>query len=100
MGDAAHRLRRSAHNLGNALDLTADARHGPNLDVLVADLVRQMRANPGGGRLRLIIWNRTLWSAPWNKGRRYFGVNPHTSHAHLEVKPELRGVARAWTVRG
>lgn len=100
MGDAAHRLRRSAHNSGNALDVTYDPVNGPNLDRLVASFCDQMRANPGG-RLRLIIWRRRIYSAGdlW-RGRKYIGLNPHTSHVHLEVRPALRGEARSWRVDG
>lgn len=98
MGDRAHRLRRSAHNLGDALDVTNDPKNGPDLARLVAELCRQMRANPGG-RLQLMIFQRRLYSARdlW-RGRRYVGVNPHTSHAHIEVRHELRHVARRWSL--
>lgn len=98
MGDAAHRRRRSAHNLGDALDVTHDPVNGPNLDVLVDDLCRQMRANPTGGRLQLIIWRRRIYSAPSWAGRRYLGVNGHTSHAHVEVRHSHRGEARSWSL--
>lgn len=100
MGDASHRLRRSAHNDGNALDVTADPRNGPNLQVMVDDFCRQMRANPNG-RLQLMIFNRRIYSVRdgW-RGRTYLGVNPHRSHAHIEVRRSHRGIARHWSVRG
>jgi hypothetical protein len=100
MGDAAHRRRRSAHNLGNALDVTADAVHGPQLLRLVESFAAQMRSNPVGGRLKLMIFDRRIWSGPSWQPRRYFGVNAHRTHAHLEVRPELRYVTRPWSLPG
>jgi hypothetical protein len=100
MGDAAHRLRKSAHNQGNALDVPAGIPGGPDVGAMVEDLCRQMRANPGG-RLALIIYRRRKYRARdlW-RGVTYLGVNPHTSHAHIEVKPQLRGITRRWSLRG
>ena len=96
MGDRAHRLRRSAHNSGNALDVTNDPRSGPDLERLVLELARQMASSPGSGRLRLMIFRRRIWSGPAWKPVRYYGVNPHESHAHIEVRPALRGITRPW----
>jgi len=98
MGDAAHKLRRSAHNLGDAFDVTEDFANGPNLPVLVAELCRQMRANPDG-RLALIIYERRKYRARdgW-RGVRYLGPNPHTLHAHLEVRHSHRAIVRPWTL--
>jgi hypothetical protein len=99
MGDARHRLRPSAHNRGDALDVTNSPR-GPNLHVLTEDLRRQMLAAPAG-RLRLIIFNGRICSArhEW-RWRRYWGRNPHRTHAHFEVEPSRRALTRMWTLRG
>ncbi len=99
MGDARHRLRPSAHNRGDAFDVTNSPR-GPNLHVLTEDLRRQMLTAPAG-RLALIIFDRRICSARhgW-RWRRYWGSNPHTTHAHIEVDPILRAVTRTWSLRG
>ncbi len=100
MGDAAHRRRRSSHNEGNALDLTLDLAAGPNLELLVRNLADQMRRYPTG-RLHLIIFDRLIagegnhWT--WSP---YRGPNPHTTHAHIELRPEMRNVTRPWSLTG
>lgn len=39
------------------------------------------------GRLKYIIFNRTIWSATYNwTARPYDGVNPHTEHAHFSLR--------------
>jgi hypothetical protein len=96
MGDAAHRARKSAHNEGNAYDLTVDPLNGPDVGGIVQGFCRQMRANPDG-RLRLMIFRRRIYSARdgW-QGRPYFGINPHDRHAHIEVEPRHRDEVRPW----
>jgi len=100
LADRRHRLLKSDHNQGNAIDITRDDEHGPDLEVLVQEFRRQMVAYPAG-RLAYLIYNGRIASR--SDGfvlRRYRGPNPHTGHAHLSIRPELRGIERRWTVKG
>ena len=94
IGDAAHASRSSDHNPwvkdGNigvvtAMDITNDIAHGCDAQQLVDALVASR--DP---RIKYIIWNRKIVNSriqPW-VWRNYTGVNPHTKHFHLSVKPE------------
>ena len=94
IGDAAHASRSSDHNPwvkdGNigvvtAMDITNDIAHGCDAQALVDALVASR--DP---RIKYIIWNRKKINSriqPW-VWRNYTGVNPHTKHFHLSVKPE------------
>lgn len=93
IGDAAHASRSSDHNpwviesgvgVVTAIDITNDATHGCNAQALVDALVRHR--DP---RIKYIIWNSKIVSSsvqPWI-WRTYNGVNPHSHHFHLSVKP-------------
>lgn len=94
IGDAAHASRTSDHNPwvkdGNigvvtAMDITHDILHGCDAQALVDALV-----NSRDPRIKYIIWNRKKINSrvqPW-VWRNYTGVNPHTKHFHLSVRPE------------
>ncbi len=97
MGDVGHNARTSDHNLGNAIDLTNSPAGGFSVRFL-AELFRvQMKANPIGGRLSYIIFDRRICSAPRNwEWRSYHGVNPHLTHAHFSIKATHRMIVRPW----
>jgi hypothetical protein len=100
MGDPSHRRRRSDHNLGNAIDITRDRDHGPDLELLVADFVRQMVANPRG-RINYLIHRGRIWHSEHGYvSRMYSGPNPHTNHVHISIYARLRDERRPWTIRG
>ena len=94
IGDAAHASRSSDHNpwvkdgkigVVTAMDITNDIAHGCDAQQLVDALVASR--DP---RIKYIIWNRKIVNSriqPW-VWRNYTGVNPHTKHFHLSVKPE------------
>ena len=94
IGDAAHASRTSDHNPwvrdGNigvvtAMDITHDIAHGCDAQALVDALVSSR--DP---RIKYIIWNRKIINSrvqPW-VWRNYTGLNPHTKHFHLSVRPE------------
>ncbi len=97
MGDASHLLRRSDHNVGNAIDLT----HSPgHLDagVLAEEFRRQMSRN-AGGRITYIIYRRQITSSlsHW-KWVKYSRPNPHISHVHISIRASARDVLRPWTL--
>lgn len=100
MGDAAHQARPSDHNLGNAIDITRDEANGPNLDAVLHWFLRQMRANPNGRITYVIHRGRIAGAASLYEWKRYRGANPHTSHAHLSIKADMRGVERRWSIAG
>jgi len=99
MGDPAHRLRKSDHNQGNAIDVT----HSPpvfSAAQLAEAFRRQMRTAGPDGRLSYIIWNRQIASPRGNWiWRPYTEQNPHTSHVHLSIKPTHRNVTRPWKLK-
>jgi beta-lactamase superfamily II metal-dependent hydrolase len=98
IGDAAHCQRTSDHNpwvrdgsvgVVTALDITHDPARGCDANTL-AEAIRASR-DP---RVKYIIWNRRIansaaigGSQPW-QWRPYGGVNPHTRHVHISVKPD------------
>lgn len=90
-GDAAHRLRPSAHNLGNAADVTHDKLNGCDGALLVEMAMRDPRT-------LLTIFNGLIRNVTIGNGapRKYTGSNPHKSHAHIEVKPSMREDASKW----
>lgn len=94
IGDAAHAGRASDHNpsimddihgVVSALDVTHDPRNGCDAHAL-AEHLRVTRDN----RIKYIISNGRIFSAPGFTWRRYTGTNPHRSHIHLSVKGEKR----------
>jgi len=98
MGDAAHQLHRSDHNLGNAIDLTHDPIHGLDADRLAAALVAQMM-HATAGRLSYVIRARRIASATrgWT-WREYLGENPHLTHVHLSIRADARDILRPWSL--
>jgi hypothetical protein len=100
MGDAKHSRRRSDHNEGNAIDITRDEGHGPNLELLLADFVRQMVANPNGRIRYMIHRGRIAHSEHGFMWRTYSGPNPHTNHAHISIASWKRDERRAWRIVG
>ncbi len=98
MGDRRHRLRRSDHNLGNALDLTHDPGHGLDASRVAEGFRGQMSRYPAG-RLSYIIWNRRIASARsgW-QWLPYRGTNPHTGHVHLSLRADRRNETRPWSL--
>ncbi len=100
MGDPAHRLRRSDHNDGNALDVTLDQVDGPDLERMVEEFARQMRAFPAG-RITYLIFDRRIAGRESNFAfRAYRGKNPHTGHCHISIAADQRSVIRPWTIQG
>jgi hypothetical protein len=91
MGDAAHQLRPSDHNLGNAVDVTHDPGAGCD-GTLLAELALT------DDRVTYVIWNRRIKSrARAAEGwRPYTGTNPHTHHVHISIDAAKRVDARPW----
>jgi hypothetical protein len=101
IGDAAHCSRKSDHNPwvrdGNigvvtAMDITNDPAHGCEANA-ITEAIRGARDS----RVKYIIWNKRIansspigGSAAW-EWRPYTGVNDHTKHVHISVKPEKAG---------
>jgi hypothetical protein len=96
MGDAAHRRRKSDHNLGNAIDLTHSPGHGFDSWVFAEELRRQMSKFPAG-RVSYVIANGHVASPRqgW-KWRPYTGSNPHRTHVHVSIVAAKRGETRDW----
>lgn len=91
---AAHHTQNptSDHELGNAFDLSHDPDHGVDTYHL-ADLMR-LHPDP---RVKYVISNSRIWnpaiSSAW---RAYSGVNPHTHHMHVSIKPTARNDLAPW----
>lgn len=93
MGDAAHLLGPSDHNDGNAFDLTHDPLHGVDGENIA-------RIALADRRTRFVVWRRTthkrgviggpVTSEPNNT------PDPHESHVHVSIWPELRADASPW----
>jgi hypothetical protein len=96
MGDAAHQLRVSDHNTGNAFDLTHDPASGADGE-LVSGLAIQ---DP---RVTYVIWNERIFnrSRAAEGWRPYVGTpdnpkDPHTHHVHVSIRPEARNDVTPW----
>lgn len=109
IGDEDHQNRKSDHNpwlrlagqhYVTARDFTDDPRGGLDCDALTAALVRGRDQ-----RVKYMIWDSRIMSGgegrdPW-KWRTYRGPNPHASHLHLSVVPDLRSLTRIpWLLPG
>src|SRR5690606_135486 len=102
IGDADHQNRTSDHNpwwqfggqhYVTARDFTHDPAGGLDCHTLADALVRSRDQ-----RIKYVIWNRHICAgaggpSPW-QWRTYSGANPHTSHLHLSVVPDLRSLTR------
>jgi len=99
MGDSAHQGRKSDHNQGNAIDVTAG--NGNSLDVgaLWEAFRRQMSVTPTG-RISYLIFSRRI-ASPIDRWawRPYTGPNPHLTHGHLSIKDGQRAETRPWKLR-
>jgi len=95
LGDARHAGTTSDHNpdsrgMVRAWDCTAwEASNGVNVAGRLAEFLRHSRDS----RIKYVIYNRRIFSStiqPW-VWRPYGGSSPHTSHAHISVKPYPNG---------
>jgi hypothetical protein len=80
MGDAAHQLRPSDHNDGNAVDITHDVASGADGPVIADHALHDART-------KYVIWNHRIWtkSAGWQP---YTSSNAHTHHVHISILTE------------
>lgn len=110
IGDARHATQTSDHNpwfgpaadgkmLVTARDYTHDPAAGLDMHVLTDQL--QASRDP---RLKYVIFDRWLMDTrpnfnPW-RWVRYLGANPHTTHMHVSVMPNLALAddRRPWTL--
>lgn len=88
-GDLSHQARKSAHNQGNAVDITHDPKNGADCEAWRHIAIKDPRTDN-------VIWNREIWSVRFPAWRPYNGANPHTHHMHIEIKAELRDDASKW----
>lgn len=79
----------STHREGRALDLTKGTKTDADVTYLLDELI--FHFEPLG--VQQIIWQRASWRCdrPLEKWRPYRGVDPHTSHAHIELTWEAAG---------
>jgi hypothetical protein len=91
MGDAAHQLRKSDHNDGNAFDLTHDPDSGIDCNLFSKLALLDFRVS-------YVIWNRQIYNAdlPAKGWHPYSGKNGHTHHMHVSIKSELRDIGSPW----
>lgn len=93
LGDAAHAARASDHNQGNALDITYDPEHGPDLEQLAELLIDDERVS-------YVIWHRRIRNRAYEGGawREYAGANPHEHHLHVSIHASARDDTSAWVI--
>ncbi len=91
LGDASHQQRASDHNQGDAIDVTLDAEHGPDLDALAEALILDPRTH-------YVIFNKRIRNRAFEGGawRPYSGASPHTHHLHLSIHPDKRDDTAPW----
>lgn len=93
MGDARHQKRKSDHNVGNAVDVTHDPKHGCHGDTIASYALKDSRT-------KYVIWNRRINSLDGRGWRKYTGSNPHTHHCHISIKSSARNNTKHWGWRG
>jgi hypothetical protein len=110
IGDAAHKLRKSDHNDGNAFDLTHDPKNGADCEELSKDVVWD-------SRVTYVIWNKQICFTDQPHRRQadesctsprylgpekkkswepYVGTNPHTKHMHVSIRESARDDLAPW----
>lgn len=99
MGDWRHMLRRSPHNQGNAIDVPTVLLGLFRANQLIETL-RYDAANGHELRVARLIWARRHCSAATSwQWRRYWGINPHEMHSHIEVHARERTNMRRWRIK-
>lgn len=81
----------SDHNLGLAVDLTHDPKHG----IDCAEIFQKLKQDD---RVSYLIFNNKIWSRKYAKqgDRKYTGSNPHTKHIHVSIRPEHANDTSPW----
>ena len=81
----------SDHNTGLAVDLTHDPKAGIDCAVIFEKLKEDERVS-------YLIFNKKIWSHQYAKSgnRPYSGSNPHTSHLHISIKPDMANDTSPW----
>jgi hypothetical protein len=81
----------SDHNTGLAVDLTHDPKAGIDCAVIFEKLKEDERVS-------YLIFNKKIWSRQYAKSgnRPYSGSNPHTSHLHVSIKPDMANDTSPW----
>jgi hypothetical protein len=81
----------SDHNTGLAVDLTHDPKHG----IDCAEIFQKLKEDE---RVSYLIFNKKIWSRQYAKSgnRPYSGSNPHTSHLHISIKPDMANDTSPW----
>ena len=85
-GDAAHQMRKSDHNTGDALDIGV-----PSLQAgsqIKDQLVQLAQSQP----IKYIIHNHQIWN-PQQGWHPYHGSNPHESHVHVSFYRDAKVAA-------
>lgn len=86
-----------AAGFAHAFDITNDATHGPNLDVLASLLMVDHR-------IKYLIFQRRIWFPKGKPGGRpagwsaYTGPNPHTKHLHCSIVATATHDALPWPI--
>lgn len=78
----------SDHNTGLAVDLTHDPKHG----IDCAEIFKQLKKDR---RVKYIIFDKKIWQKSTGV-KKYTGVNPHTSHIHISIKPAYAKDTSDW----
>jgi hypothetical protein len=88
-----HRLQNpdSDHNLGLAVDLTHDPKHGVDCAVIFEKLKEDERVS-------YLIFKGTIWSKEKKRlgNRRYTGSNPHNKHLHISINASHSSDTSPW----
>ena len=84
---------KSDHNTGLAIDLTHDPKNGVDCAVIYEQLKKDKR-------VAYLIFNKKIWNSKrkvfGSNDRVYTGVNPHTAHLHISIKPAFADDVSDW----
>lgn len=88
IGDTAHSQRKSDHNPNSRGDVTAiDFTHDPAGGFDAHKFAEHLRA-ARDPRIKYIISNRRIASAPSFEWKKYSGSNPHSAHIHISASAD------------
>lgn len=99
IGDQAHQNRKSAHNPNAAGRVNAiDPMIGPHFTFTQCEELTSVLAQYADSRLNNIIFDKMIWDDATGRWSRYYGSDPHTNHAHIEVHDSAHTNTRLWQI--
>jgi hypothetical protein len=99
IGDTSHQARPSAHNPNSAGRVNAiDVMIGPKFTYSQCYLLTTRLSAHADKRINNIIFDRMIWDDKVGTWKPYYGRDPHTGHAHIEVHDSAHTNNKSWII--